>query len=116
MGLTVSGWALQPAGMAYAADPQSEVCKGIGAASGNNSCASNVSLTRIVRNIINIFSIIIGIAAVIMILFGGFKFITAAGDSGRITSAKHTIVYAIIGLVIAALSQAIVQFVLESVA
>lgn len=69
----------------------------------------------IVTTIINIFSIIVGIVAVIMIIYGGFKYITSGGDSGNITSAKNTIVYAIIGLVVVALAQFIVQFVLEKV-
>ncbi len=69
----------------------------------------------IVTIVINIFSIVVGIVAVIMIIVGGFKYITSGGDSGNITSAKNTIVYAVIGLVIVALAQFIVQFVLNKV-
>src|SRR5262245_39277951 len=69
----------------------------------------------IVTTIVNIFSVIVGIVAVIMIIWGGFKYITSGGDSGNITSAKNTIIYAIIGLVIVALAQFIVQFVLDKV-
>jgi hypothetical protein len=70
----------------------------------------------IVTLIVNIFSVVVGIVAVIMIVVGGFKYITSGGDSGNITSAKNTIVYAIIGLVIVALAQFIVKFVLNKVA
>lgn len=69
----------------------------------------------IVTLVVNVFSIIVGIVAVIMILVGGFKYITSGGDSGNITSAKNTIVYAIIGLVIVALAQFVVKFVLNKV-
>ena len=69
----------------------------------------------IITTIVNIFSAIVGIISVIMIIFGGFKYITSGGDSGNITSAKNTIVYAVIGLVIVALAQFIVQFVLTRV-
>ncbi len=69
----------------------------------------------IVTTIVNIFSVIVGIVAVIMIIWGGFKYITSGGDSGNITSAKNTIIYAIIGLVIVALAQFLVQFVLDKV-
>ncbi len=69
----------------------------------------------IVTLIVNIFSVIVGIVAVIMIIWGGFKYITSGGDSGNITSAKNTIIYAIIGLVIVALAQFLVQFVLDKV-
>ena len=115
VGLTFSAWALQAPSMAVASTPQQEVCKGVGAGSGSGGCASSISLTKIIRNVINIFSIVIGIVAVIMIMVGGFKYITAAGDSSNITSAKHTIVYAIIGLAVTALSQFIVFFVLDNV-
>ena len=62
---------------------------------------------------INIFSVIVGIVAVIMIIFGGFKYITSAGNQESIKSAKQTLVYALIGLVIVALAQVIVKFVLN---
>lgn len=81
--------------------------------SGVSSGADQIQ--RIVTTIVNIFSIIVGIVAVIMIIWGGFKYITSGGDSGNITSAKNTIIYAILGLVIVALAQFLVQFVLERV-
>jgi cytochrome bd-type quinol oxidase subunit 2 len=79
---------------------------------------TNTATTRInsiITTIINIFSLVVGIVAVIMIVVGGFKYITSGGDSGNITSAKNTIVYAVIGLVVVALAQFIVQFVLNKV-
>lgn len=97
------------------AAPKDEVCKGIGAANGTGGCNGGPSLTALVRNIITIFSFIIGVVAVIMMMVGGFKYITSGGDSGNITSAKNTIVYAVIGLVVVAFSQSIVHFVLTSV-
>lgn len=69
-------------------------------------------LNKLITNIINVFSLIVGIVAVIMIIIGGFRYITSGGDSGNVTGAKNTILYAIIGLVIVALSQFIVRFVL----
>lgn len=113
--LTFAGLATLSPVSVFAASPQSEVCRGIGAASGSSGCASNISLTRVIRNIINLFSIVIGIVAVIMVMFSGFKYVTAAGDSGSLTTAKQTLIYAIVGLVIAALAQVIVQFVLRAV-
>lgn len=119
--LVVSAWALQAPSFVSADTPQEEVCKGVGAGSGAGSgsgtsgCKSSISLTTVIRNIINIFSIVIGIVAVIMVMVGGFKYITAGGESGNITSAKHTIVYAIVGLIVAALSQFLVWFVLDNV-
>lgn len=65
--------------------------------------------------VINVLSVIVGVAAVIMIIIGGLKYITSTGDSSNVQSAKNTILYAIIGLVIVALAQVIVRFVLNRV-
>lgn len=67
----------------------------------------------IIHLVINVFSLIVGVVSVIMIIIGGLKYITSGGDSGNITGAKNTILYAIIGLVVVALAQVVVRFVLE---
>lgn len=87
--------------------------------SGTPACATGddagTKLNDIVRLVINIFSVVVAVVAVIMIIIGGLKYIMSGGDSGNITGAKNTILYAIIGLVIVALAQFIVRFVLEKV-
>lgn len=70
------------------------------------------NINRLITSVVNIFSAIVGVIAVIMIVYGGFKYITSGGDSGKISSAQQTIIYAIVGLVIVALAQIIVRFVL----
>lgn len=75
--------------------------------------ASGTDLTNIITTVVNIISIIVGVIAVIMIIWGGMKYITSGGESGKITSAKNTIIYALIGLVVVALAQFIVRFVLQ---
>ena len=77
-----------------------------------NDTTAQDKVDDIVSYVINIFSIIVGIIAVIMIIVGGLKYITSGGDSNKVTSAKNSIVYAIIGLIIVALAQIIVKFVL----
>ena len=67
----------------------------------------------IIRLVINVFSLIVGVVSVIMIIIGGLKYITSGGEGSNIQGAKNTILYAIIGLVVVALAQVIVQFVLE---
>jgi cytochrome bd-type quinol oxidase subunit 2 len=69
-----------------------------------------------IRLVINIFSLVVGVISVIMIIIGGLKYITSGGDSGNVSGAKNTILYAIIGLVVVALAQIIVRFVLQSTA
>ena len=73
-------------------------------------------VNAIIKTVIDIFSLVVGVVAVIMVIIGGLKYITSSGDSGNITGAKNTILYAIIGLVVVALAQFIVQFVLGKTA
>lgn len=74
---------------------------------------SGDKLTAIIKLVINIISVVVGVVAVIMIVFGGLKYITSGGESSNVSSAKNTILYAIIGLVVVALAQFIVRFVLD---
>lgn len=78
-----------------------------------NTFKEEDNVNEVVALVINIFSVVVGIIAVVMIVYGGFKFITSGGDSGKVTSARNTIIYAIIGLAIVALAQTIAKFVLE---
>jgi lysylphosphatidylglycerol synthetase-like protein (DUF2156 family) len=66
----------------------------------------------LVANVINILSVVVGIIAVIMIIYAGFRYVSSGGREDAVKGAKNTILYAIIGLVIVALAQIIVHFVL----
>ena len=59
--------------------------------------------------------LVVGVIAVIMIIIGGLRYITSGGDSNNTKGAKDTILYAIIGLVVVAMAQVIVKFVLNKV-
>lgn len=83
--------------------------------SGGNTGAGTKKVNQLITDAVNIFSAIVGIISVIMIIFGGFKYITSGGDSNNVSSAKNTIIYAVIGLVVVAMAQFIVQFVLNKV-
>jgi len=102
---------------AYAADPTSTgATGGVSAANpGNNVPTSLFSGNgAIFTTIVNILLFIIGAISVIMLIYGGIRYTISAGDSGSVTAAKNTILYAIVGLVIAILAFAIVNFVLGS--
>lgn len=73
------------------------------------------NINNLITDIVNVFSAVVGIISVIMIIFGGFQYITSGGDSGKVSTAKTTIIYAIVGLVVVAFAQFIVQFVLNKV-
>lgn len=96
---------------ASAATTKETVCEAVGSGA---DCDANGGgdLTNVVRSIINVLSIIVGLLAVIMIIFAGAKYITSSGDSNKVTSAKNALIYAIIGLIIVALAQFLVQKVL----
>ena len=68
-----------------------------------------------VKTVLQIVIGIIGILAVVMIIFGGIQYTTSAGDTAKVTKAKNTILYGIIGLVIALLAFAIVTWVLGNI-
>lgn len=70
--------------------------------------------TNMIEIVVNTMIFLLGTVAVIMIILGGIKYATSNGDSSSIKSAKDTIMYAIIGLVVAILSFAIVNFVLDA--
>lgn len=99
------------------ADLQGDACQGVNQLSGSNSsnCSSGngASVTDIMRTVITILSFIVGFVAVLMIIIGGLRFITAGGDSSAVAGARSTIIYAIIGLLIVAIAQVLVHFVLR---
>jgi uncharacterized membrane protein len=114
------GLAVATAVPAYA-DIASNLCQGVNtAANGTSStdctAGSNFNLSTIATSIVNIFSWIVGVVAVIMIIVGGFRYITSGGSSEKISSAKNTLIYAIIGLIIVALAQFIVHYVVNTAA
>lgn len=80
-----------------------------------DSASNNTNdLMKTVNGIINIVIGVIGFAAVAMTIYGGVQYTTSAGDPGKVKKAKDTIMYGIVGLVVAILAFAIVNFVLSS--
>ncbi len=66
--------------------------------------------------ITNVLLFIIGAIAVIMVVIGGLRYVISGGDSNQVTAAKNTILYAIVGIVVAILAYAAVNFVISSFA
>ena len=58
---------------------------------------------------------IVGIISVIMLIYGGLRYVISGGDSKKVTDAKNTILYAIIGLIVSILAFAIVNFVINAI-
>lgn len=110
--------AIAPAVSAQNYDLQGSVCSGTQGYLTNNTGAGTCQNTGVstwnkyAKFALNLLSIIVGIAAVIMIIIAGLRYVTSGGKDESVKGAKNTILYAIIGLVIVALAQVIVHFVL----
>lgn len=64
-----------------------------------------------VSTVTNLLSFVVGGASVIMIILGGFKFITSGGNADKTKAATKTITYALVGLAVVVLAQFLVRFV-----
>lgn len=68
----------------------------------------------IFKTIVNVLLFIIGAISVIMLIIGGIRYTVSGGDSSAVTAAKNTILYAVVGIIVAILAYAIVNFVITS--
>jgi hypothetical protein len=75
----------------------------------------NKTIQDDIAKVINILSWVVGVISVIMIIIAGFKYVTSGGNEKGVSGAKSTIMYAIVGLVVVALAQVIVRFVLGNI-
>lgn len=71
---------------------------------------STVTLTGAIGTIVNTFLFLIGAVSVLMIIYGGFRYVSSGGEASAVKSAKDTIMYSIAGLVIALSAYAITNF------
>jgi hypothetical protein len=110
-------------GMAFVAMPATAGAQGVfdvckqGGAKASSVCKANgqnnlSGPNGIIIKVSNIFAFITGIAAVIVIMIGGFLMITAGGDTGKQTSGKQAVTYAVVGLVVVVVARAIIGFVI----
>lgn len=88
---------------------------GAEAARANGMPAELIGATGVFTRITNTILYAVGIISVVMLIYGGLRYIISGGDSKKVTDAKNTIMYAIIGLIIAILSYAIVNFVISAI-
>lgn len=80
-----------------------------------DSCPSDLFGDQgVFRQITSTILYIVGIIAVIMLIWGGIRYVISGGDSKKVTDAKNTVLYAIIGLIISFLSYAIINFVIDA--
>ncbi|HUS25863.1 MAG TPA: hypothetical protein VMY99_00770 [Nevskiaceae bacterium] len=106
-------------GTAGAVNIFTDTCSG--AAANTDVCrdarpTSTNPIIATMKVVLNVLSVITGIAAVIMVIVGGLRMITASGDPGNFSKGRQGVIYAAIGLAVTALSQAIVVLVLNRIA
>lgn len=109
--LAVTGLALAPVPALAQGNP-ADVIKG-GVESIDDG-GGDIELEEGIKTIVNMMLFILGAIAVIMIIIGGIRYATSNGESSAVQSAKNTILYSVIGLVVAILSYAIVNFILDA--
>lgn len=124
---TIGGAPVAFAADACDKDPKSAACevqKGVNRSGGNDqakncgpSGAKRVcGLEDFIQSIINILLFVIGAVSVIVIIIGGIRYVLSAGDSSQVTAAKNTVLYAVVGLIVAIMAYAIVDFVVDKLA
>lgn len=97
---------------AYAAcDDSLSLQSGADCAQGNGQATDLFGSDGIFRTVTNILLYLIGAVSVIMLIIGGLRYVVSGGDQSAVTSAKNTILYAIVGIVVAFLAYAAVNFV-----
>lgn len=91
----------------------STICQTLGSdPSCNTEPANSTNVWDVIRRIVNIITIVVGVISVIMLIMGGFKMVTSAGDPAKAKSGRSTVIFALIGLVVVALAQVMVNLVL----
>jgi hypothetical protein len=119
----VAGLVAPHVGAAAASDNGLGLRKGVGSAKGNDQvsclfgsekegCTEGSGIFQI---IVNVILFIVGAVAVIMIVIGGVRYTVSNGDSNAVQGAKNTIMYAIVGLVVAIIAYALVNFVVVNI-
>ncbi len=96
------------------AGAQSPIENGANSAKGAGQPVNLFGTDGIFTTATNLLLFVIGALSVIMIIVGGIRYVVSGGNSAQVTAAKNTILYAIVGLVVAFLAFAIINFLLGS--
>ncbi len=108
---TGDGLSKEPITASARSTAKDAISSGVQNAGGDSDGAD---ISGAVGRIVNVMFFILGAVSVVMIIIGGIRYTTSNGDSNAVTSAKNTVLYAVVGLVIAILSYAIVRFILDA--
>jgi len=98
----------------FVASANGLITTGTTAACSGGACG-NASLNSIFGQIANILIFLVGAVSVIMIIIGGLRYVTSNGDAKQTEAAKNTILYSVIGIIVAIASYAIVNYVVTNI-
>ena len=89
-----------------------QVSKGIDTATTSEMKGKSIDGDKgLIKTVVNVLLWAVGILSVIMIIFSGFRYITSAGDASKTKSAQSTLIYSVVGLIVAIMAYAIVNMV-----
>ena len=80
-----------------------------------NSCDTNLSVNQLFTRIADVLTYLVGAISIIMIIYGGLRYVISRGDAAQIKAAKETILYAVAGVVVAIVAFAIIKFVTSTI-
>ncbi len=109
--LLVPVLALGISAVAGSVDVSAQISNGLQSVNTGNGPTNLTGEGGVFTTIVNVLLFIIGAVSVVMLIYGGIRYTTSGGNANNVTAAKNTIMYAIIGLVIAIFAFAIVNFV-----
>lgn len=104
--LLVSSLLISPVPKLVLADSKSDILDSVNSVDDGSS----PSVDNAIAAAINVFTLIVGVTAVVMMILSGYKYITSAGDSGKVAQAKSTALYALIGVSLVIISQVLLRF------
>lgn len=112
--ITTLAWLLAialPAHTVSAFSVVEDQCRGVGAVNSAVCKQADESANSLAQQVTQVLIYLVGAVSVIMIIVGGLRYATSNGQTQNIEAAKNTVLYAVIGLIIAIVAQAIVLFV-----
>ncbi len=113
LGVSLVAPVLEPVNT-YAQGAEGGLAGGAQSARGEDQQENLFGEGGLFQTITNVLLFVIGAISVIMLIIGGIRYVLSGGDSSAVTSAKNTILYAVIGIVVAILAYAMVNFVITS--
>lgn len=116
--IAVTGFGLAvfaPTAGAIAPPTGFQACDGTNSSSTICNGSTTDTLKPYLQTGVKVMFFIVGALAVIMIIYSGIQYVISAGDSGKVAKAKNTLTYSIVGLVIAVLAYAIVNWIISQI-